>query len=649
MGLSLTHKLLSKYIVEGKIQTGEEIGIDIEQILIQDHNGTQLFLYLEALGIERIKDKLVVCYIDHNVLQLNPENIEDQQYLKSSASKYGVIFVKPATGISHQLHLENFAKPGSTLLGTDSHTTHCGSVGMLALAAGSLDVAAVLAGTPYFLKVPRILNIHLRAKLNPWCSAKDISLELLRLLKVNGGIGKIIEFTGPGTKNLNVQQRAVITNMCTELGATSGIFPSDEVTYDFYERMGRKEDWKELKPDEDSYYDEHLELDLSTIEPLIALPGMPDNIVPVREVAGTKIQQVMVGSCTNGSYFDLAILASVMKGRGVHPEVNFFIHPSTQNAIKLLIQGDYLQVLIDSGIELSSSTCGACIGLGHIPSSNINSLRTINRNFKGRSGQYDDYVYLCSPETAAASAIKGEIIDPRDFAKELNIRAPQLCLPESNNQNKNNFIFPIISTKVNSSSVQKSKNIVPTKFRNPISEYLTGKVLIKLGNNISTDDILPASAESLKYRSNASKISSYMFHRLDPKFSERANDCNGGWILAGSNYGQGSSREHAALATMILQIVGVLAVSFARIHYNNLINCGIIPCTFENPDDYYEIKENEALSLKTKQLNVASNLLIISSQNTNKNYRFRIDLTPRQLKIIKLGNLLAFNKNVRKN
>ncbi len=640
LNLNLTKKILNEHLVSGELNPGEEIAIGIDQVLIQDLTGTQAVLHFEAMGLERVRCKVAVCFADHNVLQVKPENMEDHLYLQSACRKYGAWFAKPASGIGHQIHLEHFAVPGETALGADSHTPHLGGIGMMAIGAGGLDVAVAMGGGPYHITMPEVVNVYLTGELQPWCTAKDVILELLRRLSVRGGYGKIFEFTGPGIETLNAQQRVTITNMCTELGATTGIFPSDEITLEFFRRLGREEDWREALPDPDSEYDETIELDLSRIEPLVALPSLPDTVVPVREVKGIKIEQVMVGSCTNGSYTDLQAVAKIMRGQKVHPEVTFFVHPSSRSALELLAREGLLTDLITAGVNVAEATCGACIGTGHVPAPGTKSLRAANRNFKGRSGLNEDQVYLSSSETAAATAIRGVLTDPRD----LDVSAPAAELPSRIDQNNPNLIPPVSAEKAESLTVERGENIVPAPPKAPLEENLTGEALIKVGDDISTDHIMPASSDILAYRSNIPKISEFVYHRLDPEFSKRTVEKGGGFIVGGDNYGQGSSREHAALAPMYLGIKGVIAKSFARIHHANLVNFGLLPLVFQNPSDYDKIDQDDELAVLSTHKGVDELSLTVENRTKNFSFNVTMDLTERQKAMLKAGGLLPYTR-----
>ena len=642
MGLNLTRKILTEHLIEGKLVAGEEIGIRVDQVLAQDLTATQAFLQFESMGLPRVRCRLAACYADHNVLHIRPENMEDHLYLQTASRKYGLWFAKPASGIGHQIHLEHFAVPGETVLGADSHTPHCGGVGMIAIGAGGMDVAIAMAGGPYYFDMPSVVRVHLVGELRPWSTAKDVILELLRRLSVRGGKGKIFEFGGPGLRTLNAQQRVTITNMSYELGATTSIFPSDDITRDYYRRLGREQDWREALPDPNAEYDENLDLDLSGIEPLVALPSLPDMVVPVREVAGTKVEQVMVGSCTNGSYTDLRAVAEIMKGRRVHPEVYFFLHPSSRTDLELLAREGGVADLLAAGVNVAEPTCGACIGFGHLPAPGTKSLRAINRNFKGRSGLDNDEVYLASAETAAATAIRGVITDPRD----LGIPAPAAAIPEHIPQENPNLIPPASEAEARGITVHRGESIMPAPVKPPLEETLAGPVLIKVGDDISTDHIMPAGSEIVAHRSNIPRLAEYVFYRMDPTFSRRAKEAKGGFIVGGENYGQGSSREHAALAPMYLGVKGVIAKSFSRIHHANLINWGLIPMIFADPADYDGVAQGDALEIPGVRVVLEGTDAGFTVRNRTKGTQFlvTVDLNPRERIYILAGGKLSHVK-----
>ena len=642
MGENLTRKILQAHLVEGRMVAGEEIGVRIDQVLAQDLTATQAFLQFEAMGLPRVRCRIAACYADHNVLHIRPENMEDHLYLQTASRKYGLWFAKPASGIGHQIHLEHFAVPGETVLGADSHTPHCGGVGMIAIGAGGMDVAIAMAGGPYYFDMPAVVRVNLTGELRPWSTAKDVILDLLRRLTVRGGKGKIFEFAGPGLRTLNAQQRVTVTNMSYELGATTSIFPSDDITRDYYRRLGRERDWHEALPDQGATYDDSLEVDLSGIEPLVALPSLPDKVVPVREIAGTKVEQVMVGSCTNGSYTDLHAVAEIMKGRAVHPEVYFFLHPSSRTDLEILAREGGVADLIAAGVNVAEATCGACIGFGHLPAPGTKSLRAINRNFKGRSGLADDEVYLASAETAAATAIRGVITDPRD----LGIPAPEAVIPQRIPQENPNLIPPAPEAEAAGIVVHRGESIRPAPVKNPLEDTLTGPVLIKVGDDISTDHIMPAGSEIVAHRSNIPRLAEYVFSRMDPTFSRRAKEAGGGFIVGGENYGQGSSREHAALAPMYLGVKGVLAKSFSRIHHANLINWGLIPMVFAVPAEYDAIEQGDVLEIPGVRRLLEGTEAGFSVRNRTKGRQFlvTVDLNPRERIYILAGGKLSYVK-----
>ncbi|MGH2399530.1 MAG: aconitate hydratase, partial [bacterium] len=636
---NLTRKILSAHLVEGRMAPGDEIGIRVDQVLAQDLTATQAFLQFEAMGLPRIRCRVAACYADHNVLHIKPENMEDHLYLQTASRKYGLWFGKPASGIGHQIHLEHFAVPGETVLGADSHTPHCGGVAMIAIGAGGMDVAIAMAGGAYYFDMPAVVRVNLTGGLQPWSTAKDVILELLRRLTVRGGKGKIYEFAGPGLRELNAMQRVTITNMSYELGATTSIFPSDDITRDYFRRLGRDRDWREALPDGDATYDENLELDLSKIEPLVAKPSLPDNVVPVREVAGTKVEQVMVGSCTNGSYTDLRAVAHVMKGRRVHPEIYFFIHPSSRADLEVLAKEGAITDLIAAGVNVAEPTCGACIGFGHVPAPGTKSLRAINRNFKGRSGLDEDQVYLASSETAAATAIKGVITDPRDLARELGIPAPKADLPSRIDQDNPNLIPPAPENEAGKIVVHRGESIQPAPVKLPLEDTIAGPVLIKVGDDISTDHIMPAGSEIVAYRSNIPKLAEFVFYRMDPTFAQRAKQAKGGFIVGGENYGQGSSREHAALAPMYLGVKAIIAKSFSRIHHANLINWGLIPMVFADPKDYDAIGQGDMLEVPSIRMHLTGPEAGFTVHNMTRGRKFlvTVDLNERERRFILAG------------
>ncbi|WZL73195.1 aconitate hydratase [Clostridiaceae bacterium 35-E11] len=591
MGKSFTYKILENHLIEGALKEGEEIGIKIDQTLTQDSTGTMVYLQLEAMEVNKIKTDLSVAYIDHNTLQTGFENADDHAFIKSVAAKYGILFSKPGNGICHQLHLENYGKCGGTLLGSDSHTPTCGGLGMLSIGAGGLDVAVAMAKGMYHLKVPKIMNIRLKGKLQPWVSAKDVILYILQKLTVKGGIGKIIEYTGEGIKSLSVTDRATITNMGAELGATTSIFPSDEETKKYLIAQGRKKDWVEMLPDPDAKYDEEMEIDLSKLTPMVAKPHSPDNVESVKAVGPIKINQVAIGSCTNSSYTDLMKVAEILKGKKVHSNVSLCISPGSSKILSMLADNGALGEMIRAGARILEASCGPCIGMGQSPQTNGVSLRTFNRNFKERSGTASAQVYLVSPETAAVSAIMGYLTDGTSLGESPVIKVPDL-FPK----NDHYMIYP--NEKEENDKVIMGPNIKPFPKNKGLAKDLLGKVILKTNDNITTDDIMPSNAKLLPYRSNIPYLSSYCFHSIDEGFREACQKHGGGFIVGGENYGQGSSREHAALVPLYLGIEVILAKSFARIHRANLINSGILPLEFVNKEDYEKIETMDELKFE---------------------------------------------------
>ncbi len=638
MGLNLTQKIIREHLISGEMIPGKEISIRIDQTLTQDSTGTMAYLQFEAMGIPRVKTKKSVAYIDHNTLQTGFENADDHKYIQTVAAKYGIYFSKPGNGICHQVHLERFGVPGMTLLGSDSHTPTGGGLGMLAIGAGGLDVAVAMGGGPYYLMMPKVCCVNLRGRLKPWVSAKDIILEILRILTVKGGVGKVMEYTGEGVKTLSVPERATITNMGAELGATTSIFPSDEITREFLKAQGREEDWRELLPDEDAEYDEEIEIDLSSLEPLVAQPHSPDNVVKVSEIAGLKVDQVAIGSCTNSSYADMMKVAAILKGKTVHPDVSLVIAPGSKQVLTMLAQNGALADMVAAGARILESACGPCIGMGQAPASNAVSLRTFNRNFEGRSGTRSAKVYLVSPEVAAASALKGYLTDPRELGE-----APTVEMPDRFLVNDNLIIAP--APEGNNVEVVRGPNIKPFPVNTELKEKVEGKVLIKLGDNITTDHIMPSNAKLLPFRSNVPYLAEFCLTPCDPDFPRRAKENGGGFILGGSNYGQGSSREHAALAPLQLGIKGVIAKSFARIHMANLINSGILPLVLENVEDYEQIDEGDELVLENIREQIkAGSRLTVKNKTKGTEINVLITLSDRQKDIILAGGLLNYTR-----
>ena len=594
MGQTLTEKILDDHLVEGELEPGEEIGIEIDQVLTQDTTGTLVWLQFEALGLEEVQTELAAQYCDHQTYQFDFKNTDDHRFLRSAAGTFGAYFSRPGNGICHNVHRENFAAPGKTMLGSDSHTPTPGGLGELAIGSGGLDVAVAMGGGAYYIDMPEVTNVRLEGELPEWATAKDIILEMLRRLSVKGGVGKIFEYTGPGVETLSAPERMTITNMGTELGATSSIFPTDERTEEYLEKVGRADEFEELQPDEDAEYHDEITIDLSEIEPLIATPSMPDNVVPVREVAGEDVDQVIIGSCTNGGYEDILPAAKMLEGRSIKRDTEMIVAPGSKKASEMLARGGWTAEMMAAGVNYSESTCGACIGIGHVPGSDSVSLRTFNRNFEGRSGIEDDNVYLCSPEVATAAAIAGEIVDPRDLADELgDLEDPGFELPEEYEGAENDIITP--DDPVDDDLV-KGPNIGDVPLKDPLGAHLEGPALLKMEDNITTDHIIPATQDILMYRSNIPKLSEFTLSRVDDTFAERALESDGGFLVAGENYGQGSSREHAALCPMYLGVEGVLAQSFARIHKANLFNFGLLPLEIDE-ETYEQIDQGDDIEI----------------------------------------------------
>lgn len=632
MAQNLTQKILASHLVSGDLANGDEISLRIDQTLTQDATGTMAYLQFEAMNISRVQTECSVSYIDHNTLQAGFENADDHAFLQSTAARFGAYFSRPGNGICHQVHLERFAKPGKTLLGSDSHTPTAGGMGMLAMGAGGLDVAVAMGGGAFYLPNPKVLRVWLTGKLSEWVSAKDIILEILRTLTVKGGVGKIIEYAGPGVKTLTVPERSTITNMGAELGATSSIFPSDEQTLRFLTAQGRAEDYVPLFADEDAAYDEELTIDLSSIVPLVAQPHSPDNVVPVSDHSATRVNQVAIGSCTNSSYQDLMRVSQILKGKHVHPDVSLVISPGSRQVLSMLSDNGALTDLLDSGARLLESTCGPCIGMGQSPVSKGVSVRTFNRNFLGRSGTQDASVFLASPEVAAACALTGFITDPRTLGLSTNVEFPEKFRIDDS---------MIIPPGDSETPILRGPNIKPFPIAPELDDTLDLPVILKLGNNITTDDIMPAGSKILPLRSNIPAISEFTFHKIDPQFAAKAKAQKQSVIIAGHNYGQGSSREHAALAPMYLGLRVVLAQSFARIHRANLINFGILPLTFVNENDLDRL--NAGMTLHLSGLHQAIQTLepfAITIDNDPAPIWVRHDLSERQSKILLAGGLL---------
>ena len=597
MGQTITEKVLDDHLVEGELTPGEEIGIDIDQVLTQDTTGTMVWLQFEALDLDEVQTELAAQYCDHQTYQFDFKNTDDHRFLRSAAGTYGAYFSRPGNGICHQVHKENFAAPGKTLLGSDSHTPTPGGLGQLAIGAGGLDIAVAMGGGPYYVEMPEVVNVHLEGELPEWATAKDVILHLLGELTVKGGVGKVLEYTGPGVDSLNVPERTTITNMGTELGATSSIFGTDERTREWLALQDREEEFVELHPDDDAEYAETIEVDLSAIEPLVAAPSMPDNVAPVSEYEGADVSQVIVGSCTNGAYEDVLPSAKMLEGREVAKQTEMIVAPGSKQASEMLAREGWTAEMMAAGVNFSEATCGACIGIGHVPASDSVSLRTFNRNFEGRSGIEDDSVFLCSPEVATAAAITGEIVDPRDLAEELDdLEAPGMEMGTKYSpgmgQDDSDIIAPDESID---DGLVKGPNIGDVPLKDDI-DVDGGEALLKMEDNITTDHIIPATADILKFRSNIEKLSEFTLSRVDDTFAQRALDADGGVLVAGENYGQGSSREHAALCPMYLGIEAVFAQSFARIHKANLFNFGIVPLAID-AETYERIDQGDDLEI----------------------------------------------------
>ena len=635
--LTLTEKILHEHLVTGEMKKGAPIGIRIDQTLTQDATGTMAYLQLEAMGVDQVKTELSVSYVDHNTLQSGFENADDHKYLQTVAKKHGVFFSRPGNGICHQVHLERFGRPGATLLGSDSHTPTGGGIGMLAIGAGGLDVACAMAGEPFMLNMPRVVEVRLTGALQKGVSAKDVILKVLSMLTVKGGVGKVIEYTGDGVKTLSVPERATITNMGAELGATTSVFPSDEVTRDFLRREGREDVFRALAADAGAVYDEHYDIDLAALEPLIALPHMPDVVKTVREVAGQPIDQVAIGSCTNSSYRDIMTVASILDGKRVAPNVSLVLSPGSRQVLSMVAEAGGLAKILAAGARLLECTCGPCIGMGQSPVTNAWSLRTFNRNFKGRSGTLSANLCLVSPETAAASAIRGVITDPREADFGLPAE-PQAFLVDDS------MIYAPEREHPESVEVVQGPNIRPLPENTPLAAAIEKEVVIKVGDNITTDHIMPAGAKVLPYRSNIEKISEFVFRDVQEGFKAHCQKAGGGIIVAGENYGQGSSREHAALAPMYLGIKAVLAKSFARIHAANLVNFGIVPLLFDEAADYESIAEGDVLFLDFSGL-APDAPVRVENRTKKRSFSTHHALSALDIEMLKAGGKLNYIKN----
>ncbi|MGI6084443.1 MAG: aconitate hydratase [Acetivibrionales bacterium] len=636
MAGTITEKILREHIIEGEAKAGGEVALKIDNTLTQDATGTMAYLQFEAIGIDRVKTQFSVSFVDHNTLQTDFKNADDHRFLESIAKRYGIYFSKPGNGICHQVFLERFARPGNTLIGSDSHTPTAGGIGCFAMGAGGLDVACAMAGAPFRIKYPKIVGIELTGKLNPWVSAKDVILEVLRLVDVKGNVGKVFEYFGEGVAALSVPDRATITNMGTETGCTTSIFPSDEITYKFLKAQGREKDFKPIEADGDAVYDEVIKINLSEIEPMAALPHSPGLVKRVREIGRIKVDQVAIGSCTNSSLRDLKIVAQSLKDKTISDDLHVFISPGSRQVVEHLAEDSDYTKLVRAGARIMENACGPCIGMGCAPGSGAVSVRTFNRNFEGRSGTKDAKVYLVSPETAAATALKGVLTDPRELGDY-----PEIKLPNSFIINDNMIIAPLGDEDANKVEIIRGPNIKPLPSFEPISDTLEGNVLIKVGDNITTDHIMPAGARILPFRSNIPEISKFVFEAVDPKFYEKARENNGGFIIGGENYGQGSSREHAALAPKYLGVKAVIVKSFARIHLANLINFGIVPLTFKNPEDYANIGEGDKLAIEIGDLKGAC---LLKNLTRGTSMELEHTLSPMDAEILKSGGKLPWIK-----
>ncbi len=640
MNYTIAQKIIKNHLLSGDMTVGSEIGLRIDQTLTQDATGTMAYLEFEAMGIERVKTELSVAYIDHNTLQTGFENADDHRFIQSVAKKRGLRFSRPGNGICHQVHLERFGAPGNTLIGSDSHTPTGGGIGMLAMGAGGLDVAVAMGGGAYYITMPKMVRVNLTGKLSPWVAAKDIILEVLRIMSVKGGVGKIVEYGGEGVKTLSVPERATITNMGAELGATTSIFPSDDITREFLKAQGREKDWIELSADEGAEYDEVIEINLSTLAPLAAMPHMPDNVKKVEEIGEIKVDQDCIGSCTNSSLMDMLKVAAILKGKTVCPSVSLSIAPGSKQVLNMLALSGALSDMIDAGARILESACGPCIGMGQSPNSAGVSLRTFNRNFEGRSGTADAGIYLVSPEVAAASALTGVLTDPRKLGE-----MPEIEMPDEFIINDNMIAMPAAIEDADSVEIMYGPNIKPFPKTEALPEEITAKAVLKVGDNITTDHIMPAGAKILPYRSNIPFLSNFCFKQCDEKFAEHCKEAGKGIIIGGANYGQGSSREHAALVPLYLGIKAVVTKSFARIHCANLVNAGIIPFTFKNEADYDKISVNDDLCLANIREAIANGSEVtLKNITTGEEYALDYQLSERQRDIILAGSLLDYTR-----
>ena len=637
MGLTIAQKIIKNHLISGEMKVGEEIALRIDQTLTQDATGTMAYLEFEAIGIPRVRTKLSVAYIDHNTLQSGFENADDHRYIQSVAKKFGLRFSRPGNGICHQVHLERFGVPGMTLIGSDSHTPTGGGIGMLAMGAGGLDVAVAMGGGAYSITMPKMYKVNLTGKLQPWVSAKDVSLEILRILSVKGGVGAIIEWGGEGIKTLSVPERATITNMGTELGATTSIFPSDEITKEFLEAQGRGDAYVPLESDPDAEYDRIIDINLSELKPLLACPHSPDNIKSAEELKGIKVDQVCIGSCTNSSLRDMLKVAAMLKGKKIDDSVSLSVSPGSKQVLSMLADCGALSDILAAGARVLECACGPCIGMGFSPNSAGVSLRTFNRNFEGRSGTKDGQVYLVSPEVAVASALTGYITDPRTLGEYIDV-----TMPEKFKIDDSAVILPATEEEAKDLEILRGPNIKPFPTTYPLENEIKANLTLKVGDNITTDHIMPARAKILPYRSNIPYLSKFCFAVCDETFAQRALEAKSSIIVGGSNYGQGSSREHAALVPLYLGVKAVVAKSFARIHAANLINAGILPLTFENPDDYDKLSQNEALTLENVFEGMESGKMMLKANGTE--IPLTCSYTKRQIDILKAGGLLAYTK-----
>lgn len=646
MGLTIAQKIIKNHLISGEMKAGCEVALKIDQTLTQDATGTMAYLEFETMGIDRVKTERSVAYIDHNTLQCGFENADDHAYIASVAAKHGIYFSRPGNGICHQVHLERFGKPGKTLIGSDSHTPTGGGLGMLAFGAGGLDVAVAMGGGAYYITMPKMIKVNVTGRLRPFVSAKDISLEILRILSVKGGVGAIIEWGGEGISSLSVPERATITNMGTELGATTSIFPSDDVTREFLKSQGRESDYTPLSSDADAVYDRVIDIDLNALEPLVACPHSPDNVKKVSEIAGMKIDQVCIGSCTNSSLFDLKKTAAMLRDKKIAKNVSLSVSPGSKQVLSMLVKSGELGDILQSGARLLECACGPCIGMGFSPSSGGVSLRTFNRNFLGRSGTKDGQVYLVSPETAAASAIFGVLTDPRVFGEKFG--KISVSMPDKFDIDDGSVLPPLGEAEAKTAAVVRGPNIKPFPKTQPMSDNFTCGAALKTGDDITTDHIMPAGAKILPYRSNIPYLSKFCFSVIDESFAERAKDVaekTGGCVIVGGvNYGQGSSREHAALVPLYLGVKAVIAKSFARIHAANLVNAGILPLTFKNPDDYEKIAQGEKIEFSEVAESLAKGTVNAKILSTGEEIALKAEFTKRQRDILAAGGLLAYTK-----